>query len=509
MGRYDVIITGAGLGGIVAGNILAKHGKKTLILEQNHQTGGNMSGLRRKGFYFDGGDQSFESLGIIFPILQELDLLEKVTWHKARFRMVSADFDFFIDSFDAVESSLVQAFPHEKGIPELFREVREVSRFLTAHYSPWSFPLIEKPSFTGFIAMIPWLPKLRRWLKYSYREKACRVIRDPALRNWFTNIGYYHMPYIFFAGFWHLWMKDYWYPEGGMQGLHDLLAENFISLGGELKCSTSVERIEYKDRKATTAVTNMGETYTADQFIYAGDYRKMVNSIIGPELFKSSFVSRINEVRLTEGLVNVYLGLDMSSKSLHKTMQAQHVFYFPNYDVLFPDAGSDIDVHSRMWVVLNHFGQENPGAAPEAQAGIVLQTYSSYKWADTWKNRDGGMPRTGEYRNLKEKVADQLIQQAEHILPGLKASIVYRDVGSPLSGERFSMNSLGSSGGWCYQDGISPVYRFPAFNLINTPLANLRTCGHYSLWPGGVISAALSGKLTANMVMGRGPFTPV
>lgn len=34
--NYDAIIIGAGIGGLVAGNILAKNGQKVLILEKNH-----------------------------------------------------------------------------------------------------------------------------------------------------------------------------------------------------------------------------------------------------------------------------------------------------------------------------------------------------------------------------------------------------------------------------------------------------------------------------------------
>ena len=509
MGKYDVVIAGAGLGGIIAANFLAKRGVKTLLLEQNHQTGGNMSGFKRKGFYFDGGDQSFESLGIIFPLLRELELLDKVTWHKARFRMVSKDFDFRIDSFDAVESALMQAFPDEPGIPLLFRKVREVSRFLEAHYDPWHFPLIEDFSPARLLRMLPWVPKLRRWLTYSYREKACRVIKDPALRGWFTGIGYHHMPYLFFAGFWHIWMKDYWYPEGGMQNLHDLLVRNFTDLGGELRTGTRLERIEHKNGRAVAAVSSAGEVFTADNFIYAGDYRRMVNSVLGPELFKPSFVRRINDVRLTEELVNVYLGLNITPAELQSSLDAQHVFYFPNYEVLFPDADSPEDIHRRMWVVMNHFGLENPGGAPEGHTGVVLQTYSSYNWRNQWQTRGSERPRTPAYRRLKDEVAQHLIDQAENIFPGLGTRVVYREVGSPLSAERFSLNSLGSSGGWSYENGVSPVYRFPGLNLIKTPLENLRTCGHYSLWPGGVISAALSGKISANIVMGRKPFAAV
>ena len=40
MKQYDVIIVGSGLGGLSAGAILAKAGKKVLVLERHYQFGG-------------------------------------------------------------------------------------------------------------------------------------------------------------------------------------------------------------------------------------------------------------------------------------------------------------------------------------------------------------------------------------------------------------------------------------------------------------------------------------
>ncbi len=490
---------------MTAANACAKQGRKTLVLEQNHHTGGNMSGFRRKGFYFDGGDQSFESLGIVFPILDELGLLDKLRWHKARFRMVSPEFDFCVDSFEEVEGALQAAFPEETGIPILFKEVREVSRFIESKMDPWSFPLLHDFSIPKLASILPWLPKLRRWLRFDYRVKACSVIRDPGLRKWFTDIGYYHMPFIFFAGFWHLWMKDYWYPEGGMQAFHDLLAENFRQLGGDLRCNTRVEKIEYQGSTALSVLTDKGEVFSGDSFIYAGDYKRLVSSILGPEVFKPSFVKKIEGAKLTESLVNVYLGVNAGTEELDERLGAQHVFYFPNYDVIFPSSESSEDVHGRMWLTLNHFGKENPNAAAPGQSSLVLQTYSSYDWMDHWGIGDVRGSRPEVYSRLKERVTGELTSLAENLIPGLGSRVLYTDVGTPISSERFSLNTKGSSGGWCYDDRESPVYRFPLLNLFSTPLRNLRACGHYSLWPGGVITAALSGKIVANLSSGRKP----
>ena len=49
---YDVIIIGAGMGGLTCGAWLAHKGMKVLIVEQNVQVGGLCSSYKRNGFNF-------------------------------------------------------------------------------------------------------------------------------------------------------------------------------------------------------------------------------------------------------------------------------------------------------------------------------------------------------------------------------------------------------------------------------------------------------------------------
>ncbi|HEX7487719.1 MAG TPA: FAD-dependent oxidoreductase, partial [Anaeromyxobacteraceae bacterium] len=69
--RYDTIVVGAGIAGLVAASELQRRGHRVLVLEHNHQAGGLMSGMWRRGFYFDVGCQSFEDMGIVFPLLEQ------------------------------------------------------------------------------------------------------------------------------------------------------------------------------------------------------------------------------------------------------------------------------------------------------------------------------------------------------------------------------------------------------------------------------------------------------
>ncbi|MFP4618472.1 MAG: phytoene desaturase family protein [Spirochaetaceae bacterium] len=511
MEKYDVIIVGAGMAGQVAAGYCAKAGKRVLLLEQNHQTGGNMSGFTRRGFYFDGGDQSFESLGLVFPILRELAGFRPEDFIKARYRMVSRDFDFFIDGPEHVEQELRRAFPGEPGITPLFKEIKKVDRFLRENYDPWDFPLINHPHIKDLAKVIKWLPSLKGWSTFRRREKELGVIEHPGLRNWLTHVGYYRMPYLFFAGFWHLWSYDYWYPRGGMQAMHKRLADAFEGYGGELKVNTLVSSIDTDSSgcRAKGVTTAEGEHYEADTIVYAGDYKKLINNVLGPEFFPQKKVKRLNSAQLTEGLVSVYLGLDMSDDELARTLNySQHPFYFPNYDVIFPDRNSPEDVHRNMWVALNHFGKESP-AAPEGKSTLTVQTFSAYDWQNYWRNGGDSNSRSAEYREFKHKVGMELVGLAENLVPGLGSRIEFMDVGTPLTLHRFTRNTEGASGGWCYDDQVSPVWRLAGLNRIGTPLPNLYAAGHYALWPGGVISAALCGRIVANRVLGKFPLAPI
>ena len=89
MSQYDAIVVGAGTAGLFCANFLARYGKKTLLLEHNHQPGGLTGGFWRRKFYFDAGDQSFESGGIMIPLLKNLGLYRREDWEFADYTIAS------------------------------------------------------------------------------------------------------------------------------------------------------------------------------------------------------------------------------------------------------------------------------------------------------------------------------------------------------------------------------------------------------------------------------------
>src|SRR5216110_2269734 len=60
---YDAIVIGAGIGGLVCANLLARDGLRVLLVEQHYMAGGYCSTFRRKGYTFDAATHFYPLLG--------------------------------------------------------------------------------------------------------------------------------------------------------------------------------------------------------------------------------------------------------------------------------------------------------------------------------------------------------------------------------------------------------------------------------------------------------------
>ena len=129
---YDAVIVGAGIGGLVLANLLAKEGLSVLLTEQHYMVGGYCSTFRRAGYTFDAATHFYPLLGnpetVTGRLLAELGVetgwvrMDPVdTFHfpdGSRFE-VPADFDRYRARLDAELPELAGA------LDRFFTEVRE------------------------------------------------------------------------------------------------------------------------------------------------------------------------------------------------------------------------------------------------------------------------------------------------------------------------------------------------------------------------------------------------
>ena len=129
---YDVIIIGAGLGGLTAGAKLAKEGKKVLLIEQHNIPGGCATTFKHKDLKIEVGLHMIDGLDKGDPklkIFKELGVFDNLEFKRVPefYRFVKPGVDIVIpDNYEQAIEVLTKRFPVEKkGILEFFRVICE------------------------------------------------------------------------------------------------------------------------------------------------------------------------------------------------------------------------------------------------------------------------------------------------------------------------------------------------------------------------------------------------
>ena len=310
--NYDAIVIGAGMGGLMCGNFLARAGRRVLMLEHNHQPGGLMAGFWRKGFYFDAGDQSIENMGIVFPLLKQLGLYHPDDWERAMYRFMHPGMDHIITDFAGTAEALAKVFPTDaEGIRRFFSKLEEFSAFMQKATDKGRLPFtatgLEQIVGVMRLVMLGMQNMSLAWEMINGKIEALakHYISDPEALNFLLMPGYQGMSIMNGAGFWHMWVHDYWYPRRGIQSLMDALAGNFCAHGGQLRFKTMVEQIIISGGRALGVRTGQGETLYAKHIIYCGDMIRLYTRMLPKGTASAAFLNKITTAPVAEPLAEL------------------------------------------------------------------------------------------------------------------------------------------------------------------------------------------------------------
>jgi all-trans-retinol 13,14-reductase len=156
--RFDVVIIGGGLGGLLCGNILSSEGFNVCLLEKNNKLGGSLQTFGRKGCIFNTGLNYTESLDdgqVLSQYFRYFGL-----HHKLPLRRLDKD-GFDVINFtngtyklamgrDNYKDTLLQYFPHEKpGLTEYLEKIRNVCQSISLYtFSDTPFSLFTNTSIS-------------------------------------------------------------------------------------------------------------------------------------------------------------------------------------------------------------------------------------------------------------------------------------------------------------------------------------------------------------------------
>lgn len=506
---YDVIIIGTGLGGLIAGAYLAKFGFSVLLCEQHTQPGGYFTSFTRQGFTFDGGIQAVEDCGMLFNVLRDIGVLNRIEFKPSTFAFATPEKFYSYNTVDeAIEyyKDLIKIYPQEeKGLKQIYDDAKKCCGVMEA------FTKLPNPIFVPFIEVIKQYPawrkkydKERRHLKEFFKmmdlpldDYLNKLLKDPDLKNLLRQTMYANSPASFMLSF-HYFVKDYFHPQGGFQKMSDVLADFIEENGGEIRYRTLVDEILYEEKRACGVLLLGGEEIRSKYVLSNSDMRRTFLKMLPPEATPKSYRKMLEDTPVSDSNVTIFLGLDMPVEEL-PLKGHQHVYYVPQLKGLdpFENFGNE-DYFSSSPIELSVTSFNDPELAPPGKTALVIQTITFMGYGSGWKSSDG--KRTEDYNKFKEKIADQMIASAEQLIPGLREKIVFRSVATPLTNERYTLNSEGATAGWTYDpskafnSGKKGVWGF------KTPVKNLYLVGHWTMSPGGAPACFMSGKMVSTIL---------
>jgi phytoene dehydrogenase-like protein len=505
--NYDAIIIGAGIGGMATANYLSKKGKKVLVLEQHSTPGGYICGFKRKNYYFDGANNSFSSHGIIFPMLKELGIDSKLNFklHKNSVSVPNIKLNVSYKDFDTFRNALAKAFAYEKNIGKYLDAIQDFYNFfniLEKYPVPIVFFGMERVFATfayfkvlfekGIFKIIKSLMKYGRLDCEQFAGKFFPINSDAY--NFFSNYGNPRQSAMILGAMVSEFIKDKWYPEHGEQYFADTMVKIDKELGAEFQYKTLVTKIKTEKGKAIGVSTNKGD-YFAKYVISDTDYRKTFNKLIDrPELVPAAFKERMQTAWLSEPIFNIYIGAKYTQNEIQDALQGNHMFYIPELkprhfseDVNTPDFFKHISISIFVPSMLS------PDIAQPGCSSIIVQCFCPNKWMDNWGNGN-----KEEYKRLKDIATKDIMDNVRQVLPNIDERIEIIETASPVTYERYSLNSDGAFSAWSWENDKS---FFKDLKIhIETPVENLFCCSDWCYKLGGLVGALVAAKMIAHKI---------
>lgn len=531
--HWDVVIVGSGPGGLACGASLAATGRSVLVLEAHDLAGGNTQVFRRHPRDEDGTRTEYEfDVGVhylgdcgpggVFPsIYSSLGVGDRINFlplDPDGFDTLDfPDLRFVVPAgWDTYLQRLIEAFPDERAgierVVDVLRTVAEESRTRL-------IPGVETPTFDRWAYRR--LSDLFDEGELSYRAVA-------VLDHW---SGLYagspsQTAIAMHARIVDHYMRGAYYPEGGGQVLAARLVQVIEAYGGEVRTLSPVERIIVEDRRVSGVELGDGTVVRSELVVSNADHTRTVFDLVGEEHWDPATVRWASEATMTLGLACAYVIVDIDLTDGPNT----NYFVFPTTDMEELYAGLDrgeLDPDDGIFAYVAMASRKDPGnphLGPPGRTNLQIMTLAprGYEWwgVDNSATEDRRYRRDMAYRERKDALTEALLDAGERVLADqldgrrLRDHIVHLETATPLSHERYTRSTGGTSYGYVHspeQSGSNrPQHRTEIEGLWMVGANTTSGHGVAGATTGGVTCAGeiLDRPLLIEMIMGTALVEP-
>ncbi|MGQ9475996.1 MAG: phytoene desaturase family protein [Actinomycetota bacterium] len=494
MADYDVIVIGAGCGGITAGALLAKQGRKVLVLEQSDRVGGCCSTFEREGYRFDVGASIVE---VIHPIRKAFE--ELGTSFEKEVELVLCD---PIYSYIFEDGSRINYPLSLEGTAEVISRISPEDGkqwYRLADYFADMMRQTIETFFTnpcnGFLDMVKMGLSNPRMIKFlplffrSYQDVILRYFKNDVIQQTMSFQSFYcGLPPELAPGFIALIPysehEGIWYPKGGMIQIPQAFRRLGERLGMEVRLNARVDRVLVRNRRAEGVRLADGTEITSDLVVSNVNAKKLYLEMIGEEHLPWLARYGIRSYEVSMSCVMLYVGVDYRPPlEAHHSLtigplQMMNDFWWNEYrQGKIPE-----QVHGLIcWPT-----ESDPSLAPEGHHVLNIMGMGPYRLQGTDWDRE------------KQRVAERMINGlSERAIPGLADHVKVLEVSTPLDFERRLLSPGGAIYGLQMDLPAQAVFRPAARSKC---IKGLYLTGASTHPGGGVPSTVASGLIASKLV---------